>query len=802
MRKYFFLPLFFIIPISYLFAQEYEVYGNVKGLDGAAIGYANVLLLKISDSTFVKGTSADEKGFFKIDKVFPDVYLITASYIGNESEYRPLEVSSNTDVGSVIINNTAQVLDEVIVSSQKPTIEQKADRLVFTIENTTLSETDIWNALKNAPNVFIMNDEITIKGERGVGIMINEKMVNLPPEDIVNLLSGTDAGTVQAIEVITTPPAKYDAEGGSLINIIMKKNLISGYNGSVFNRYEQGVFPRHTLGTSHYFKGKKLEFSFNYSFNDRKRITRYTDIVNFLENNTITENWETNWNATRWDQRHNASLFFDYTLNDKNKISATSITSTTPSYRGFDDSVTEITELNSSVRSSFVTINNSTLDRINTSLYLDYVHLFDKKDTKLSFNTHYTYYDFDKQQDLMTDFFDDEGQLTSENDFVTTNEQRTDLYSVQVDFETPVSNSGQMETGLKYARIESESNLLQEGFNTDLSGIDPTREADFSYDESIVAAYASYASNWDRWNLSTGIRAEYTETTGLLSPDNTLITNDYLEFFPTFSLQFTPNKKHNFKASYYRRITRPRYSNLNPFQSFQSNNSVVEGNQNLLPSFKNQATISYTLNKAYTFEIYYRYHKDIQRQLTFQDNESRFLRFINANLDRELSYGLDFIVNKEIVKSWDIYVLSSYFYGAERFIDVGSGQRIDNGLWTLLLKINNNFAFLKDKSLSAGLNFTYVSPVIRGNSEQESYNELEISLRKTIWNKKGTISMGLSDAFKQFRLFNTRRFLDQDNTSLYRPEGRLFTLGFRYKFGNLRIRDNKKKKNVEERRRL
>src|SRR5690606_17365843 len=119
----------------------------------------------------------------------------------------------------LFMDATGQELNEVIVVSKKPTLEQKVDRLVFNIENTALSDSDIWDVLKRTPTVFVKNDEITVKGEGGVQIMINDKKVNLPAEDVLNLLSGTSAKGVQSIEVITTPPAKYDAEGGTLINI-------------------------------------------------------------------------------------------------------------------------------------------------------------------------------------------------------------------------------------------------------------------------------------------------------------------------------------------------------------------------------------------------------------------------------------------------------------------------------------------------------------------------------------------------------------------------------------------------------
>ncbi|MDX1364408.1 MAG: outer membrane beta-barrel protein, partial [Arenibacter latericius] len=176
--------------------------------------------------------------------------------------------------------------------------------------------------------------------------------------------------------------------------------------------------------------------------------------------------------------------------------------------------------------------------------------------------------------------------------------------------------------------------------------------------------------------------------------------------------------------------------------------------------------------------------------------------FVTDNLDREMAYGLDFTYRKEILKSWDTYLLSSYFYASERFNDRNTAIRIDNNLWTLLVQFKNNLTFLEDKSLSASLNFTYVSPIIVGNSKQREYTDWEIALKKNLWGKKATISLTLSDVFNQFKLHNTRNYADQYNISYYRPDSRAFTLGFRYNFGNMGIRDNYKYKDIEERDRL
>lgn len=791
----------FFFGIS-MYAQDFKISGQVGHTDNSEISFANLLLYTASDTSFVKGAVSDENGFFVIDQILPATYLLKASYMGNNSGFKKVEIHSDLEIGTIFVDSGAQELNEVVVVSKKPTLEQKVDRLVFNIENTALSESNIWEVLKSTPSVFIMNNEITVKGEKGVRVLINDKKVNLPAEDILNLLNGTSANGVQSIEVITTPPAKYDAEGGTMINIRMKKNLIAGYNGTVFNRYTQGVFPQHTIGTNHYFKGEKLETSFNYSFGDKKELTNYTDITHFMDNGTVTDIWTSELEITDRSKRHNASVFLDYNLNDKHTLSFSSIATFTPSFVGKDYSETGIEDSVQPQKTGFITKNDSDRSSVNTAFYLDYQNRLNDKGALFTINSHFTYYDYDKEQQLDTDFYDEFGTIVSTNDFTTTNRQQTNLFSFQADYSTPLGEKSSFESGFKQALTRSKSQISQIGFDRDQPGIDPTEDGDFLYDEDIYALYASFDTKWRNWSFKSGLRAEYTKTKGNFSLDNSDLGKDYLELFPTAYLQFSPTDKHRFGLNYKRSVVRPNYNTINPFQVFLSNNSVVEGNLDLQPSYKNSVILSYNYNRDYTFELFYRYHRNRISMLTFQDNESKLLRFITDNLDRELAYGLDFIYRKEILRSWDTYLLTSYFHASERFTDRDTQMKMENSLWTLLLQFNNNFTFLEDRSLTANLSFTYVSPIIDGNSKQEAYKLWEFALKKNIWGKKANISLTLNDVFNELKLRTTRNYGDQYNMSFYRPDSRTITLGFRYNFGNMRIEDNYKYKDTDERDRL
>ena len=783
-----------------LFSQDYTLSGIVRNTEEIPIEFANVFLLDKSYSTILKGTTTDVDGSFRLTGVAKGIYFIKASYIETVSEPIPVEVFGDIDTLEITLNNDQQ-LDEVVVIKQKPRLERQVDRLVFNVENTAMADGNIWDVLKRTPNLIIIDDKLTIKGSGSVGILINGRKVNIPEKDVINLLSGTSASNVESVEVITNPPAKYSAEGGMLVNIVLKKNLIAGYNGAVYNRYRQGVFPRHTLGTDHYFRGNKISFSVNYSYGNNKSIDRFTDNTVFLENDGASSRWVSTQDIVRRQQQHNISAFFDYDINKNNRLSLSTINLLQPELNSQNDSETLIGDANGVRQSSFVTTNRSEADQLNTAFYVDYIHTL-KNGGELSFNSSFTYYDTERPQIIGTDFFDVNGNLTAENDFISNSEQRINLNTLQSDYSTALNDKLTLESGVRYANINSASTVFQEGFDPNLSALNPTERGNFSYDEDISAAYIALNNRGKLWRINTGLRAEYTKTVGDLDTAPEANERNYLELFPSFSVQYLPSKKHNLKLYYYRRITRPRYNSVNPFQIFLTNNAVVEGEPNLLQATRNYVAAGYTYNRTYTAELFYRNEKNPFRSFLQQDNERNIFFTKITNFDRNINYGIDLSVNKQPTNFWAFYVLASYYSVQYDFVDTASNQNIENRLWVYKLTTNNTFTLLSDKTLNLDVDFALYSDLPIGNAVQESNNQLNLGLRKTFWEKKASLSLGLLDVFNQGNLFTVRQYASQNNTSLYRPENRLFTFGFRYKFGNTGIKTNKKSKRTDEGNRL
>ncbi|MEE4248387.1 MAG: TonB-dependent receptor, partial [Kangiellaceae bacterium] len=363
LRSYIFAPL--IIITLNVYAQDYSISGSVVDEAGNPIELANVLVHKKSDNTFVKGTSTDDKGYFLVSLPYDDTYVVRISYIGFKDFEQIIVLTGQLDIKNIKLIEISENLDEVTIMAKKPTITRKPDRLIFNVENTALSEGNTLGILRNTPGVIVSEGGINIKSESAT-VFINNRRVQLTSEELIQLLESSPANSIKSVEVITNPPASYDADSGAVINIIMSKNLITGYRGNILTSYTQGVFPRYNAATSHYFKNDKINFNLNYSYTNQK-INRDEDVkVNFLnDNNAIDEIWQSNANRNKWSETHNLNLNIDYYFDDNNTLSLTSTGLYLPYFKYKIKNVTDRFDANGDFASSFTADNLSRDEKYN-----------------------------------------------------------------------------------------------------------------------------------------------------------------------------------------------------------------------------------------------------------------------------------------------------------------------------------------------------------------------------------------------------------------------------------------------------
>ena len=213
-------------------AQEFSIFGVVEDDNNQPIPYSNIIVFEADNSESIKGTTSDESGLFKIEGLKSKTYVLGISFLGFETHHDTITLNQNVNIKTITLKEKTQELDGITVIGKRPTVKRMVDRLVFNVENSTLSENNVLDVLKHTPGILVHNENITVKSSTPT-VYINDRKVHLSSNEIQQLLEGTSATNVKSIEVITNPPARYEAEGGSVINIITSKNIIAGYNGSV-----------------------------------------------------------------------------------------------------------------------------------------------------------------------------------------------------------------------------------------------------------------------------------------------------------------------------------------------------------------------------------------------------------------------------------------------------------------------------------------------------------------------------------------------------------------------------------------
>lgn len=786
---------------NWVFSQEFSVSGKVIDVDKQPISFANVLLLRQIDSSFVAGTSTDDKGLFEFRNISKEQYLINISFIGYKTTSLTVDLIENITLDEIVLQEDAEALSEVNITYKRPTVQKLPDRLTFNIANSPLVEGNILQVLKSTPGVLVMDGNIMVKSSSPT-VYINNRKVQLTNRELSQLLENSSANSVKSIEVITNPSARYDADSGVVLNIVMSKNLVTGYRGDVFNNFTQGVFPRYNFGTGHFFKTKKININLNYSYTGNKIDRRNDDFVNFLDaNNTIEEQWRSLIDRTTWSENHNINLNFDYYLTEKTTLSLTSTASVMPYFKYKINNNTSIRDNVNNFLGGFTANNLSRDDRFNIGTDLDLKHNFEN-DAQLTINAHYTNYDYSRNQNVFSEFFDANNTFERASEFRTLANQNTEIISSQIDYELPLSETASFETGIKFSNVQTNSDLAQ--FDRDLSTgdeiLNTQNSDDFDYDEKVYAAYANYSKSWENWSLNLGLRVEQTNIEGISDFGNTTNTQDYFEWFPNYSIQYDASENFSIYTNYKRSLQRPSYTNLNPFRFFLNENYEVTGNPNLQPAFKNHFVVGANLFNLFTVEAYYiRYDGNIV-ELPRQDNTTNIISFVPVNLDETVDFGFDFLTYFNVTDRWSIYFVNSIFNMRES-TNFGDGF-VDINQWSNYTVLSNDFTFLKDDSLSVNFAVSLITTDLQNLMIIDERLMSSLSFSKTLFKKKAILSLTLEDLFN-YQNFDARtQYLNQFNRNFTITDSRTITLGFRYKFGNTGLQTNERGMSKDERDRI
>tara|TARA_R110002020_G_scaffold259768_2_gene473716 strand:- start:55218 stop:57650 length:2433 start_codon:yes stop_codon:yes gene_type:complete len=785
-------------------AQNYTLTGKVIDAEKKPVAFTNILLLHAADSTFVKGSVSEDDGSFVIESVENGSYLVRSSFVGFKDNYSQVfEVSQDVRIPVIVLEEEGEFLDEVTVVAKRPTIQRKIDRLVYNVENSVVSSGSTYDILRKTPGVIVQQDNLMIKNTPAT-VYINDRRVYLSATELRNLLEGFSGENVKAIEIITNPPAKYDAQGGAILNITTSRNPSIGYKGSVNASNTIAILPKYTLGTTHYYKTKGVDIFANYTYNTRSDYKEDDSYINFFDTQeNVDSRWRSNFDKTTRTSSHNFNTIFDFTLNDKNSLSFSSNILLTPKQDSDIAVNTEISNAQNQLDSSFITDSRLKDDRKNILLNATYKSVLDENGSEFSVTTNYIRYDDDQDQGVATDYLDPEGALLRRTDFATEANQINDIFTGQLDI-IKQGASSTFEGGLKFTTSDSKSNYDFYNSQGDIDSYNENISDNFKYSENIYAAYTSYSKDWEKWSLKAGLRVEYTDIQGnsfLLGEVN---TQEYTELFPSAYFMHSPNENNTFVLNYNRRIIRPDFASLNPYRYYLNENNFQAGNPDLRPGIENKISFDYILKQDYNFSIYYQHVNNSLQSLGFQNNAGRYKRSLDLNVDYTEEYGVDFLYGSSVTNWWYLNFVTSFFYSKVIFPAIESENLlVKNDVYANYSVLGNYFTLSNDGTFSGDITGYFLSNNVSGSyTWDRPQASISFGLRKTFFSDRLVTTASVEDILNTLNLPLSSQYLNQDNGFFAKSENRFVRFGIKYNFGNFKLSDNERSTDAEERDRI
>lgn len=784
-------------------AQDFSISGKVMDHVNEPISFVNILVFKSDDESPIKGTTTDDSGSFMLKGLEGGNYTLSFSYIGYEEFRRQLDLSSHIDLGHITLNESSEMLDETVVTAKLPTVNKTPGKLVFNVENTSFSVGNTMDLLRKTPGVVVVGENIQVKLTTPI-IYINGKRVYLSAAEVSALLQNLDASVVKSVEVITNPSSKYDSEAGTVLNIVTSKAISIGYKGSLNGTYLQGIYPKYSLGSSHFYKNNWLNLYASYTYRKSKEYKNDENYIRFFQPDEVSTKsiWETDFNRTTYSKNHSINTSLEFTLDKKNSISIASNISLTPDVSFTNNGKTNIYSPQHLVDSTSTTRSEVNYHNENMSFGLDYTRNLNEEST-LSASAYYIYYSNLQDQGVGSDYFLADNTFLRNSSFYTDSKQRNNIFTAKADLVTNVWQ-GTFSGGIKFSAIDTESQL--DFFDSPGPSNMPNsqRSDNFNYKENIYAEYINYEKNWDKWSITAGLRGEFTDIEAISRSLGAVNSKSYFDIFPTASLHYNINDNNGVGVSYKRSIQRPRYESLNPFRYYITENNYIGGNPDLAPAIEDKLVLSYDFKNKLFFELYYQNQEHSLDHLTIQDNTNSILKSVNANLIRSFQYSFDILYYDSLTTWWwaqistSSYYLANEFYALESLLDTYL-----NDTFGQYIQAFSQFTLSKDKSFTADLTAMYISNFVHGNQYFKNQSSVTISFRKEFWDKRASLTLGIDDVFDTLNdVALVTRYYNQDNYFYTNRESRLLRVGFKYNFGNARLRDNNKTINTEEIQRL
>ncbi|MGZ8523036.1 MAG: TonB-dependent receptor domain-containing protein [Chitinophagaceae bacterium] len=788
MRKLFTFLLCATIFNSVVSAQK--ISGIVKDQQGRGLEKTTVSLLRSKDSSVVKLSVTDNDGKFSFDTEAGQ-YLVSASHVAYAPHYsKPIDLSGSGEisVGDLNMAKKERSLQEVTVTSQKPMIEVRADKMIVNVEGTMNSVgNDALELLRKSPGVTVdKDDNLSLAGKNGVQVYIDGKPSPLSGADLANYLKSMQSAQIESIEIISNPSAKYEAAGNAgIINIRLKKNKAFGTNGSANLGYVQGHYPKFNGGVNLNHRNGKINVFGNYNYNNGKYLMK----INMRKEQFDTLFDQSNRMVFK-NNTHGFKAGVDYFMDKKNTLGAVisgniadnNFTTSGPmnfTYIPTGDLVRILRATND---------NQMKRDNMNTNINFKHIEANGKD---LNIDADYGFFRINSNQFQPNYYFAPDGVTeTSRAVYNMIAPTDIDLYSVKVDYEQNFKG-GKLGIGGKIGIVNTDNDFQRYDVFGANKVLDTLKSNLFEYKENINALYVNYNKQLKGVMIQFGVRAENTHSKGTstgFKRENGHYTNydstfkrDYTDFFPSASLSFNKNPMNQWTVSYSRRIDRPAYQDLNPFEFKLNEYTFMKGNTLLRPQYTNSIGLTNIFKYKLTTVLNYSHVQDIFAQIPDTIEKTKgFLTKKNLATQDVVSLNISYPFQ---YKWYSFFATMNSSYSIYK-ADFGGGDRKVNQKVAAFTYFMQN-SFNLGKGWKGEISGLYISPSVwQGVIKSESMGYIDLGFQKTVLKGKGTVRGVVSDVFKTMKWAGSTNFAGVNSRFSGNGEMQQVKLNFSYRFGS------------------
>lgn len=679
-----------------------------------------------------------------------------------------------------------KTIESVSLEGKKKIIERKVDRLVYDVQNSMVSQgSSGTEVLANTPLLKVDEDKglLSIIGKSGVSVMVNDRMLNLSGTELMNYLKNLRSENIAKIEVITTPPAKYDAQGNSgIINIVLKKNQNPGWSGYLNTYYKQTTFAGSGGSAGVNYQNKKLKASL--------KLRGYDEDKRSVENYNVISNRSSKSKDERKDMNDGlgANLSLDYALAGQSNIGL--IYDIANGHSNMD-----ITSFQDYFNGDALILRTHTDSRHRSTSKSRMLNLyFDQKfgEHKLSLGANY----YGNLPENNVNFTTTD--LSDHSEQIVRNLSSVDykIYSGQADLSLNFKKI-QLETGLKYSQFSNRSDIGYFNLTGGDYVMNPERSNLFDYDEKNYAAYFSAGKDFsEKWSAKLGLRYEYAETNGYSISTQSESENKYGKLFPSAYVSYKANDHNQFSLNYSRRISRPGFRALDPFRWYSNPYSYYAGNPSLLPSFNDNLEFNYIFRNKWSANLYYQRSTDNFDQITFPDGI--YMTSTYENYYNQDNYGINLNYTDTFFKMWESSLSASYSYSDTQITRFNA--TVMNGSY-FYYSSNNTFRLNKEKTIYFFLNYWQSLPSRGGNSTSKSNASLNAGFKLSLMDKKLQMNVSVNDIFRQAGYRGSAYFEDNVQTFNNYWDARRLNVSVTYNFGNQKVKSNIRAVDFEEKQR-